>query len=116
MRRHWQERRQQGPPPPEMMLAWGRTDFWAILDSRDAAQAIEKSVTADYEGAHALFISDSQNSVGLPSRDLVTYCFPDVKKWKHPVKGSETLVSIDKARSLIGFEPEYSFSKLWKQE
>ena len=109
-RRHWEARRQQGPPPPEMMLAWGRTDFWASLDDRDAAQAIEKALTVDYEGAHTLFVNDSHNSVGLPTQELAALCFPLVKTWKRPVVGTETLVSIDKARELLGFEPAYSVS------
>ena len=113
-RKRWEERRKQGPPPPEMMLAFGRTDFWASLDLRDAVQAIEKALSAEYEGAHTLFVNDSNNSVGLPSRDLVRYCFPDVKTWKRSVEGSETLVSIDKARELIGFEPKFSRS-LWME-
>lgn len=111
-RKRWQERRSQGPPPPEMMLTFGRTDFWASLDVRDAAQAIEKAITTDYDGAHTLFVKDTHNSIGLPSQDLVTYCFPGVKTWKRPISGTESLVSIDKARALIGFNPEYSRSAL----
>jgi nucleoside-diphosphate-sugar epimerase len=111
MRRRWQERRMQGPPPPERMIAFGRTDFWASLDDRDAAQAIEKALTVNYEGAHTLFVTDSHNSIGLPSRDLVRYCFPQVQNWKKPVEGSDSLVSIDKARALLGFEPAYSISQ-----
>ncbi|TFG73126.1 MAG: NAD(P)-dependent oxidoreductase [Anaerolineales bacterium] len=109
-RRQWEARRQQGPPPPEMMLAWGRTDFWASMDDRDAAQAIEKALTVDYEGAHTLFVNDSHNSVGIPTQELTAMCFPQVKTWKQQVLGTETLVSIDKARELLGFEPAYSIS------
>jgi len=36
--------------------------------------------------------------------------YPDVQTWTRPVEGSASLISIEKARSLIGFEPEYSLN------
>ncbi len=110
-RRRYEKLRGEGPPPPEAMLCWGRTDFWASLHVLDAAQAIEKGVIADYEGSHVLFVNDSHNSVGVPSRKLAAYCFPEVRLWKHPLVGTETLVSIDRARALIVFEPEHSIAR-----
>jgi len=85
-----------------------RFNLWAMLDERDAAQSIIKGLTADFEGAHTLFINDSHNSLGYPSAMLVGYFFPELDKTKVRLSGSEALVSIDKARALIGFEPEYS--------
>ena len=110
-RRYWEARRAEGPPPPEAILCWGRTDFWATLSIFDACQAIEKGLTADYIGSHPIFVNDSHNSAGYPSRQLVRYCFPGVTEWKQDVTGTETLVSIDKARALIGFEPQHSISR-----
>jgi nucleoside-diphosphate-sugar epimerase len=111
-RRRWEKMREEGPPPPEMMLCWGRTDFWASINVLDAAQAIEKGLTADYEGSHVLFVNDSHNAMGMPSRLLVEYCFPEVTEWKREINGTETLVSIERARALIGFEPEHSIHDL----
>jgi nucleoside-diphosphate-sugar epimerase len=96
--------------PLGAMLIWRRTNFWTNLDARDAAQAIEKGVLADYEGSHPLYVNASHNSLGLPSAQLAAYAFPEVTEYKHPLQGTETLVSIDRARALIGFEPEYSRS------
>ncbi len=93
---------------PGAILTFGRNDFWAMLDARDAAQAIEKAVLAEYTGSHPLWIVGSHNSTGLPTRGLASLMYPDVRTWKRPVEGSESLISIDKARALIGFEPEYS--------
>jgi nucleoside-diphosphate-sugar epimerase len=95
---------------PEAMLAFGRSNFWASIDARDSAQAIEKALLADYEGSHPLFINDSHNFIGIESRLLAETFFPEVTTWKHPVRGTESLVGIAKARQLIGFEPEYSLS------
>lgn len=101
-------RRPEQLPSPEQMLMFGRTDFWAIIDAEDAAQAIERGVVADYEGSHPLFVNDSHNSVGVPSRELAALFFPQVTTWTREVRGTETLVSIDRAQELLGFEPEHS--------
>jgi len=82
-----------------------RFNFWAYIDDRDAAQAIEKGITADYEGSHALFVNASQNSLNYESQVLAEIFFSTSKA---KLQGSESLVSIDKARQLIGFEPLYT--------
>lgn len=105
---HRGHRRPDRLPTPEQMLMLGRADFWAIIDAEDAAQALERGVLAEYEGSHVLFVNDSHNAVGVPSRELVALFFPEVTMWTHEVHGVETLVSIDRARELLGFEPEHS--------
>jgi nucleoside-diphosphate-sugar epimerase len=87
-----------------------RYNFWAYVDDRDSAQAMEKGLTANFEGHHPLFINAAGNSLNYDSTTLVNLFFPETKTWKRPLKGAETLVSIDKARALIGYEPVYSVS------
>jgi len=106
-RKHWEKRRSEGPPPPEMMLCWGRTDFWTLINGLDVAQGIEKGLTADYEGSHPLFINESRNVLGVESELLLRYFFPDVAERKHRIAGAEALVSTERARALIGFDPEH---------
>lgn len=85
-----------------------RFNLWALIDVRDAAQSLEKGVTADYDGAHALFINDHHNSIGYDSQALARLFFPEISEADTALSGSSSLVSIEKARALIGFEPEYS--------
>lgn len=85
-----------------------RANLWASMDERDAAQAVEKSLTADFTGAHPLFVSDSHNWLDYDSQTLMRIFFPEVREYKLQLVGSEALVSIDRARNLIGFEPRYS--------
>jgi len=87
-----------------------RYNLWASLDERDAALAVELALTADYQGAHNLFINDTHNSLGYASERLAQIFFPEVSARKQALNGSETLVSIARARELIGFEPQYSWS------
>ena len=101
---------------PDMILlfgGFGRSNFWASIDARDAAQALEKGLLADYEGSHPLFVNDSENAAGIESETLAQLFFPKATERKHPLQGAETLVSIDKARSLIGYEPEYPIRELF---
>jgi nucleoside-diphosphate-sugar epimerase len=94
---------------PDAFIMFGRSNFWTSLDVRDDAQAIERGLLADIEGSRAVYLSDTHNFVGIPSRDLVEVWFPDVTTWKRPVEGTESLVSIDAARALLGFEPAFPF-------
>jgi nucleoside-diphosphate-sugar epimerase len=91
---------------------FGRSNFWASIDARDSAQALEKGLTADYQGSHPIFVNDSENAAGVDSELLVQVFFPGVTRRTHPLQGRETLVSIDKARALIGYEPEYHIADL----
>ena len=95
---------------PNARMMFGYSNFWASIDARDSAQAIELGLVADYEGSHPLWVNDSHNSAGVPTQALVELFYPDVSL-KRPLVGTETLVSIDKARQLLGFEPEYSISR-----
>jgi nucleoside-diphosphate-sugar epimerase len=97
---------------PYARVMFGYSNFWASIDARDSAQAIEKGLLADYEGCHPLWINDSHNSAGIPTETLVSWFYPDVPL-KQRILGTESLVSIDKARKLIGFEPEFSVSRFF---
>ena len=108
----------EGNPEPPIVrstenLLWyaytiDRFNLWAFVDERDVAQALEKGLNASYDGAHTLFITDRHNWAGYDSMSLVRFFFPEVSESSIALSGSETLLSIDKARALIGFEPEYS--------
>ena len=91
---------------------YDRFNLWAFVDERDAAQALEKALTAEYEGDHVLFVNDHQNAIGYDSRTLARLFFPDVSDYRSDLSGSSALVSIEKARALIGFEPEHSVASL----
>ncbi|MGC9469858.1 MAG: NAD-dependent epimerase/dehydratase family protein [Anaerolineae bacterium] len=96
---------------PDGAIQFGRSNFWTSLDVRDAAQTIERGLLAGYEGSHAVYVTDDQNFLGIPSRELAAVFFPDVTAWKQPVTGSESLVSIARVQELIGFEPAFPFPR-----
>jgi nucleoside-diphosphate-sugar epimerase len=94
---------------PLPLISFGYTDFWAMIHDEDAAQALEKGVTADYTGSHSLFVAGSVNMLNVEAEMLARIFYPDAAR-KRPLVGCEPLVSFDKARQLIGYEPEFSTS------
>ena len=95
-------------PGNALMGPWN--DLWTVVDERDSAAAISLAVTGSYEGHHILFVNDRVNRVGIPSADLIQTLYPQVQV-NHPLQGYESLVSIDKARSILGYEPEFSLER-----
>ncbi len=107
----WEEEDYPASTNLNRMAMTQRVNFFTMLDERDSAQAVEKGLAADFDGAHTLFINDSLNWTSVESAILADLFYPDVPSHKKPFTGKETLVSIDKARKLIGFEPEYTFGQ-----
>ena len=57
-------------------------------------------------------INDKNNMTGVSSRKLAEMFFPDTEI-KKEIKDEESLISIDKARQLIGFEPNHSVKEFY---
>ena len=100
---------------PDAGMMFGRSNFWASINALDCAQAIEQGLLAQYSGSYPLYINDSRNFVGIESEALVRLFFPLVRGRRHPLKGTESLVSINRAQALIGFEPKHSIAGQFDQ-
>jgi len=101
--------RDHGPYAPDLWwLLCKRYAFWSMVDSRDAARAFELALTSAYEGSHPLFICDAFNATGIPSEDLARVFFPRAARRDGPLPGTTSLVSAQRARELIGFEPVHT--------
>jgi nucleoside-diphosphate-sugar epimerase len=83
-------------------------NLWGYVDSRDVGQACRLGLEADIHGAEAFTIAAADTVMSRPSRDLMAETFPNV-----PVSADlgefETLLSIDKARRVLGYAPQYSW-------
>ncbi len=95
---------------PVAAASFGYTDFWTCIRGEDAAQAFEKASMARYEGSHPLFICEDQNTLGLPSELLANLFYPTATL-RRPLRGSESLLSFERARQLIDFTPMYHISE-----
>lgn len=83
---------------------------WGYIDGRDCAQAVRKSLYVNFVGADNFIIANADTVMECGSADLMASIFPDVPV-KRPIKGRETLLSIDKARRVLGYEPEYNWGQ-----
>jgi len=86
-------------------------NLWAYIDARDASQAVRKAMEADLTGADIFIIANADTVMTRPVAELVAEFYPGVP-WKHEVGPHDTLLSIDKARRVLGYEPEFS----WRSE
>jgi nucleoside-diphosphate-sugar epimerase len=83
-----------------------RWNLWGYVDARDVAQAVRLALEAPISGAEVCIIAAADTVMTRPSADLMAEVYPDVPLTR-PVDGRETLLSIDKARRLLGYEPEH---------
>ncbi|MFN8168093.1 MAG: NAD(P)-dependent oxidoreductase [Candidatus Nanopelagicales bacterium] len=81
---------------------------WGYIDARDGAQAVRKGLEADVTGYDVFVIANADTCMTRPSAELAAEVFPDVP-WTREVSGTETLLSIDKARRVLGYEPQHSW-------
>lgn len=85
--------------------AW---NLWGYVDARDVAQAARLSLTADVSGAEPFIVAASDTCMTRNSLDLMAEVYPDVPI-RESVEGRQTLLSIDKARDILGYEPEHQW-------
>ncbi|TCM64537.1 NAD(P)-dependent oxidoreductase [Rhizobium sp. BK068] len=83
-------------------------NVWGYIDARDCAQAVRKALHVDFVGADHFIIANADTVMERAGAELMKDVFPDVPL-KREIDGCETLLSIDKARRALGYEPEYSW-------
>jgi len=83
-------------------------NLWSYIDARDGALAVQRALESDLTGFEAFIVASPDSVMSTPSADLLARYFPDVPL-KRPVSGTETLLSIDKARRLLGYDPTHTW-------
>ncbi|WP_285242589.1 NAD(P)-dependent oxidoreductase [Pseudarthrobacter sp. fls2-241-R2A-127] len=83
-------------------------NLWGYIDGRDGAQAVARALENAKPGFEAFIIANADTVMSRPSAELAAEVFPNVKVTKD-LGEHETMLSIDKARRLLGFEPEHSW-------
>lgn len=85
-----------------------RWNLWGYIDARDGAQAVIKSLEYPEPGFDNFVIANADTVMSRSSAELVAEQFPDVPVTKE-LGEHETLLSIDKARRVLGYEPRHSW-------
>ena len=85
-----------------------RWNLWGYVDARDVAQSCRLALEVDLSGAEVFIIAAADTVMSRPSADLMAEVYPDVEL-RGGVGEFETLLSIEKARRLLGYEPAFSW-------
>jgi len=89
-------------------------NLWGYIDVRDAAQAIRKALQAPITGAEVFIIANADTVMRRPNAELMAELFPTVPL-REGLGPHETLLSIEKARRMLGYEPQYSWHELQEE-
>jgi len=85
-----------------------RWNAWGYIDARDGAQAVLKALENATPGFDRFIIAAADTVMRTPSAELAATGFPNVAMTR-AVAGNETLLSIEKARRVLGYEPQHSW-------
>jgi nucleoside-diphosphate-sugar epimerase len=86
-------------------------NLWGYIDARDGAQAVRRSIQADFTGFEAFIIANADTVMSRSNMSLLAEVFPTVPT-KGNLSANGTLLSIEKAKRMLGYSPQYS----WKSE
>jgi nucleoside-diphosphate-sugar epimerase len=83
-------------------------NVWGYVDVRDVAQSCRLALEASLEGAEVFAIAAADTVMNRPSDELMAEVFPTTR---HTPTSTpfETLISIAKARRVLGYAPEHSW-------
>ncbi|WP_138759198.1 NAD-dependent epimerase/dehydratase family protein [Modestobacter altitudinis] len=88
-----------------------RWNLWGYIDARDGAQAVRLGLEHTAPGADVFIVANADTVMSRSNAELLAAEFPGVPVTRE-LGPNETLLSIDKARRVLGFEPQHS----WRDE
>ncbi|WP_042167493.1 NAD-dependent epimerase/dehydratase family protein [Paenibacillus gorillae] len=89
--------------------------LWSYIDTRDAAQAFQLAIEADGLGSVALNLAADDSSMAIPSRELMAARYPEISDFRKPLEGHESLLSNEKAKALLKWQPKHAWRSYVKE-
>ena len=86
-------------------------NLWGYIDARDGAQAVRRSIQADFSGFEAFIIANADTVMSRSNMSLLAEVFPGVPT-KGNLSANGSLLSIEKAKRMLGYSPQFS----WRNE
>jgi len=83
-------------------------NLWGYIDARDGAQAVRRALEFDGTGVQVFVIANADTVMSRSSASLAAEYFPDVPVTRE-LGEHETMLSIDKARRVLGYQPGHSW-------
>ena len=85
-----------------------RFNLWSYIDARDAAQAVELALAYEPHGVEVFVIASPDVVPHVPVAQLLVERFGEVRHTRE-LGEYESPLSIDKARALLGYDPQHSW-------
>ncbi|ATG50870.1 UDP-glucose 4-epimerase [Brachybacterium vulturis] len=85
-----------------------RWNLWGYLDGRDGAEAVRLALEHRETGFDRFIIAAADTVMSRDNTELVAEVFPDVPV-HGDISGHGTLLSIEKARRVLGYDPQHSW-------
>ena len=85
-------------------------NLWGYVDVRDVAAAVRNGLEATTSGADVCIIAAADTVMTRSSASLMAEVFPTVPLRRTP-EGRETLLSVKRARALIGYRPAHTWQE-----
>jgi nucleoside-diphosphate-sugar epimerase len=85
-----------------------RWNAFGYIDFRDGAQAVLRALENAQPGFDRFIIAAADTVMRTPSAELAATAFAGVEL-RRELEGTETLLSIDKARRVLGYAPAHSW-------
>ena len=82
----------------------GAKGFWSWVDIRDVASACRLALQASWRGHERFWINAADTILDLPTTDALAKWYPGVPL-KAPLAGHAAVLSIEKARRLLRWQP-----------
>jgi UDP-glucose 4-epimerase len=82
-------------------------NLWGYIDARDGAQAVQRALEVAPTGFETYIIAAADTVMSRPNAELVAEVFPGVET--RGFGEHDTLLSIDKARRILGYAPQHSW-------
>jgi len=82
-----------------------RTILWSYIDARDIAEACRLAIEADDLGSVTLNLAADDTSMDIKSSELMKAEFPEVKDIHVPIDNYHTLLSNEKAKKMLNWQP-----------
>ncbi|GGF03798.1 NAD-dependent epimerase/dehydratase family protein [Mycetocola zhadangensis] len=83
-------------------------NLWGYIDGRDGAQAVQRALELEFTGFDRFIIAAADTVMSRPNAELVAETFSGVPVTRE-LGTNDTLLSIDKARRVLGFDPQHSW-------
>jgi nucleoside-diphosphate-sugar epimerase len=88
-----------------------RWNLWGYVDACDVAQCCRLALDADIDGAEVFIVAAADTVMNRSNAELMAEVYPSVEL-RGELGEHDTLLSIEKARRVLGYEPRYS----WRSE